>query len=49
MNLNPYLIKCKHCKKVKGLHKARTLNCPEGTKTRIGYTSYSEQTFEPKP
>lgn len=32
--------KCQLCKKEKGLHKAKTLNCPVGSKTRIGYTSY---------
>lgn len=33
--------KCKHCKKKRGLHQASTLACPTGTKTRIGYTSFS--------
>lgn len=39
--------KCKHCKKIRGEHKAKTLNCPMGTKTRIGYTSYHQsQVYE---
>ncbi len=33
-------MKCKNCGKEKGLHQAKTLNCPYGTKTRIGYTSF---------
>lgn len=41
------LPKCKHCKKIKGLHQAKTLNCPLGSKTRIGYITFSKtQTFE---
>ena len=32
--------KCKHCKKIRGEHLAKTLNCPTGSKTRIGYTSF---------
>ncbi len=41
--------KCKHCKKEKGLHQAKTLACPVGSKTRIGYICFSQTTtFEPK-
>jgi hypothetical protein len=41
--------KCKNCGKSKGLHQAKTLACPSGSKTRIGYTSFSSTTrFEPK-
>jgi hypothetical protein len=31
---------CKNCGKRKYDHKAITLNCPVGSKTKIGYTSY---------
>ena len=38
---------CKHCKKKKGFHLAKTLHCPTGTKTGIGYTTYSkDQVFQ---
>jgi hypothetical protein len=41
--------KCKNCGKAKGLHQAKTLACPCGSKSRIGYTSFSlTTTFEPK-
>lgn len=41
--------KCKHCNKVKGNHQAKTLHCPSGSRTRIGYTNYSlTQVFEAK-
>jgi hypothetical protein len=41
--------KCKNCGKAKGLHQAKTLACPSGSKSRIGYTSFSlTTTFEPK-
>jgi len=40
--------KCKHCGKDKGSHRAKSLGCPVGMKTRIGYTQYSnEQFYEP--
>ena len=40
--------KCKHCKKAKGNHQAKTGFCPTGRKYRIGYCSYStSQKFEP--
>ena len=40
---------CKHCGKRFGLHKTVTNSCPTGTKTRIGYTTYSkDKTFEEK-
>ncbi len=40
--------KCVHCGKERGLHKAVTLHCPAGMKTRIGYTSFGLTTFKPK-
>lgn len=43
-------IKCIHCGKKKGNHKAISLNCPVGLKTRIGYLMYDKnKIFEPKP
>ncbi len=40
--------KCKNCGKLRGMHRAKTLECPTGSKTRIGYTSYSNtMTFTP--
>lgn len=41
--------KCKRCNKWQSDHKAQTFNCPTGTKTRIGYTQYTQSTFEPNP
>lgn len=42
--------KCAICGKVMGYHKAHTLNCPKGTKSRIGYTQYHPtNTFKRKP
>jgi hypothetical protein len=41
--------KCKLCNKERGQHKAKTLECPVGKRTRIGHTTYSsDQTFVPK-
>lgn len=38
---------CKHCKKQRGYHQAKTLSCPVGSKTRIGYiTFHPTQVFE---
>jgi hypothetical protein len=37
--------KCIHCKKTKGDHQARTLRCPMGAKTRIGYVAFALTTF----
>jgi hypothetical protein len=48
LNLNPEPEPvCKHCKKKWGLHKAHTLHCPIGSKSKIGYTQYHQsQAFE---
>lgn len=40
--------KCKHCNKVRGLHKANTFECPAGMKTRVGYTQYGPTVWTPK-
>lgn len=34
-------MKCVHCGKWKRHHKAGTLACPVGTKTRVGYVTWS--------
>lgn len=47
--------KCKICGKKRGNHKAITLNCPMGRKSRIGYIMFSDKDVfvpsdkEPKP
>jgi hypothetical protein len=41
--------KCKHCGLDKGNHKHQTLQCPaKWSRGRTGYTSYVEQTYEPR-
>lgn len=43
-------IKCKHCKKSRGVHGAKAMQCPAGLKTGIGYTRFHlTDTFEPIP
>jgi hypothetical protein len=41
--------RCKHCRKWKGEHRAKTFECPTGTKTRIGYCQYGPDVYEPNP
>lgn len=41
--------RCKHCRKWKGEHKAKTFECPTGTKTRIGYCHYGPAVYEANP
>ena len=41
--------KCKLCGKARGNHRAKTLECPSGAKTRIGYTQFGPGVFDPKP
>lgn len=39
---------CVHCSKERGNHKAVSLHCPDGPRTRIGYLKYhAENTFTP--
>lgn len=33
--------KCVKCGKIRGEHQAKTLNCPTGSKTKIGYISFA--------
>lgn len=48
IDLNPPPpVKCKHCKKPKGEHRAKTFECPFGLKTSIGYTNFGKTVFEP--
>jgi len=43
-------IKCKHCGKQRGDHRATTFECPKGTKGRAGtYNMWGPEVFEPKP
>lgn len=50
MKLSMSFMKCKHCGKNYGDHKAHTLNCPKGRRTRIGYCQFEEkQVFEARP
>jgi hypothetical protein len=47
LNFDAKPIKCQHCGKERGVHKANTLHCPAGMKTRIGYTQWHKtQTFQ---
>jgi hypothetical protein len=40
--------RCLLCKHRRGEHKALTLNCPMGKKTRIGWTTFNRnQVYEP--
>jgi len=34
-------VRCALCRKPKGIHKAVTLHCPVGMKTRVGYVQFS--------
>ncbi len=37
--------RCVLCKKERGQHKAKTFECPTGTKTRIGYTNFGPEVY----
>lgn len=39
---------CALCGKRRGNHKAKTLHCPLGMKTRVGYTTFGAGIFQPK-
>ena len=42
--------KCLLCGKVRGYHQAKTLHCPVGAKSRLGWTTYHEtNVFVPDP
>ncbi len=52
LNGNPIVIvKCMHCGKVRGDHRAKTFQCPMGIRHRtLGYTTYHPtNVFTPKP
>lgn len=38
--------KCKHCGKTRWDHRAKTLECPNGSKSRVGYTWFGPAIFE---
>ena len=44
-----YVAKCMHCGKAKNMHRAFSLDCPTGKRTRIGYTTFGPGTFTPAP
>lgn len=45
----PKPVPCAICGKTRSQHKARTLNCPKGMKTRIGYLDFDDtNTYVPK-
>lgn len=49
LNFNLKPVKCAHCGKARGQHKAVTLHCPEGPRGRIGYTQFhATNTFTPQ-
>jgi hypothetical protein len=39
--------KCVHCGRAKNMHRAYTLDCPNGKRTPIGYSSFGPQQFTP--
>jgi hypothetical protein len=41
-------LKCTHCNKNEGDHKAKTLNCPIGRRSSIGFNQYYENQFYTK-
>lgn len=43
-----YAHPCALCKKEKGNHRAETLECPKGLRTRVGYTRFGPERFTPK-
>ncbi len=42
-----FVAKCIHCGKAKNMHRAFTLDCPKGKRTRIGYSTFGPETYEP--
>ncbi len=44
LEISPKPKRCKNCKKLKGDHRAKTLECPKGPRTRIGYLDYLKGT-----
>ena len=48
LDFNRKPILCAHCKKQKGQHKAKTLECPRAMRTRIGYTEFGPTRYTPK-
>lgn len=41
-------VKCQHCRRERGQHRAHTLECPYGVKTRIGYLMFGPTVWTPK-
>ena len=42
-----FVVKCIHCGKAKNMHRAFTLDCPTGKRTRTGYTTFGPEQFTP--
>jgi hypothetical protein len=40
-----FVVKCVHCGKGKNMHRAFSLDCPTGKRTRTGYTTFGPQRF----
>ena len=43
-----FVAKCSHCGKAKNMHRAFTLDCPTGKRTRTGYTTFGPHQFTPE-
>ncbi len=43
-----YVARCVHCGKAKNMHRAFTLDCPKGERTRIGYSTFGPEQFKPE-
>ena len=43
-----FVVKCRHCGKAKNMHRAFSLDCPTGKRTRIGYTTFGPHQFTPE-
>ena len=40
-----FIEKCIHCGKAKNMHRASTMDCPNGKRTRTGYTTFGPTQF----
>ena len=43
-----FVAKCIHCGKAKNMHRAVTLDCPQGKRTPRGYATFGPETYEPE-
>ena len=42
-----FVARCVHCGRAKNMHRAFTLDCPNGKRTRIGYSTFGPETYAP--